>query len=105
MMEGIANLFKRKQQCLKEIELSEEAKTILNSPMVQDFFAKAEANAYKAWQETPDDALEARERLYLMNGMLRNFRQYFEGFVANGQFAERTLEEIIKNEEANAKRR
>jgi len=102
---SITDIFKRKQQCIKEVELSAEAKIILDSPLVQDFFAKAEAAAYEQWNNTPDDAWVARERLYLMNGMLRNFKQYFTGFIANGQFAERQLEEIIKSEEQTGKKR
>lgn len=95
---SIADMFKRKQQLIKEVELSAEAKQIRDSPLVQSFFADAEAKAYQAWQLTPDDAHEARERLYLMCAMLRNFKQYFDGYLAQGQFAERALEEIIKQE-------
>jgi len=101
---GLTDIFKRKQQCIKEIELSAEAKVILDSPLVQDFFAKAEAAAYERWRATPDEAVDVRERLYALDGMLRNFKQYFIGFIANGQFAERQLEEIIKGEELQSKK-
>lgn len=102
---SITDVFKRKQQLIKEVELSAEAKQIRDSPLVQSFFADAEAKAYQAWQSTPDDAYEARERLYLMCAMLRNFKQYFDGYLAQGQFAERALEEIIKQEELSSKKR
>lgn len=100
---SIADMFKRKQQLIKEVEVSTEAKQIRDSPLIQAFFTEAETKAYQAWQSTPDDAYESRERLYLMCAMLRNFKQYFEGFIVQGQFAERALEEIIKQESANTK--
>lgn len=102
---SITDVFKRKQQLIKEVELSAEAKQIRDSPLMQSFFADAEAKAYQAWQSTPDDAYEARERLYLMCAMLRNFKQYFEGYMVQGQFAERALEEIIRQEELSSKKR
>ena len=102
---NLKDLFKRKQQLIKEIELSAEAKQIRDSPLVQSFFTDAESTMYKSWQSAPDDAYEARERLYLMSVMLRNFKQYFEGYLAQGQFAERALEEIVKQEELTAKKR
>ena len=101
---SIADLFKRKQQLIKEVEMSVEAKQIRDSPLVQSFFAEAESKAYQSWQSTPDDAYEARERLYLMCAMIRNFKQYFDGYLAQGQFAERALEEIIKQESQTAKK-
>jgi hypothetical protein len=102
---NLKDLFKRKQQLIKEIELSSEAKAIWESPLVQAFFADAEAAAYRAWQSTPCDAYEARERLYVVDGILRNFKDFFKGHLAQGQFAERALEEIVKQEEMAAKKR
>jgi hypothetical protein len=101
----IADLLGRKQRCMKDIELSEEAQMVRNSPLVSDFFDKAEAAILSRWKDTPDDAIEARERLYLMNGMLRNFKSYFETFVINGQFAQHQLDEIIREEAQSIKNR
>jgi len=50
------------------------------------------------WKSTPDDAVEARERLFVINGLLKNFRQHFECYIVNGQFAEKQLEEMVKSE-------
>lgn len=102
---SLMDLLRKKQQCIEAIQVSAEARAILDSPMVKEFFAKAESSVLEKWKQTPDDAFDARERLFLVNKMLENFRQYFEGFIVNGKFAEKQLEEIIKQEELTVKKR
>ena len=72
--------------------------------MIQEFFHQAQARIIESWQTSPDDAKEARERLFVISGMLRNFRQWFEHFIVNGKFAENQLEEMIRVEEAQKRR-
>jgi len=89
---------KAREDCLKEIQVSEESRQILESPLVREFFQKAEQVVIDRWKSTPDDAVEARERLFVINGLLKNFRQHFECYIVNGQFAEKQLEEMVKSE-------
>lgn len=102
---GIMDIFRKKQLCIEAIELSAEAKAIADSPLVQEFFTKAEQSVLDMWKQTPDDALEARERLFLVNKLLGNFKQHFNAYLVNGQFAERQLQEIIEQEAATKKNR
>jgi hypothetical protein len=92
------DFLRRKQKCVKEIEIAEEARQILNSPMVQDFFKKAEDAIVEKWKSAPDDAIDARERLFVLHGMLNKFKGHFNTFIINGQFAEKQLDAIIQEE-------
>lgn len=87
----------RQKQLLQEVELSQEAKQIWESPLVQEFFQKAEASILSKWKDSPDDAIDVRERLFVIHGILRNFQQHFKGYLINGEFAEKELEKIMKN--------
>lgn len=77
---------------------------ILDSPLVQEFFRQAQSRIIESWQASPDEAKEARERLFVISGMLRNFHQWFEHFIVNGKFAENQLEEMIRVEKSQKRR-
>lgn len=95
----LTDLFKKKQQCVEAVQVAAEAQAILNSPLVQEFFTKAEASMMAQWKTTPDDAVDARERLYALIKILGNFKAHFDGYVINGKFAEYELEAIVKAEQ------
>lgn len=100
----IMDLFRKKQQCIEAIEMSAEAKAIAEAPIIKEFFDKAESAILDAWRQTPDAAQDVRERLFLVNKILDNFKQHFNAYLVNGQFAERQLKEIIEQEAQTGKK-
>jgi hypothetical protein len=67
---------------------------------MQEFFQKAEENILQAWRDSPVDAVDKREGLFVIYGILKNFKAHFHKYLVDGQFAEKELEKMIR--EANA---
>jgi len=77
----------------QESRRGEQARRLLEEPLLQEAFATVEAALREAWIATQDDATAERERLWLMLKLLGRVRTYLvdalqTGKLADGQLAE-----------------
>ena len=86
----------REQQFHKDLQWSNEARQVLENPLVQRFFSETETSLTEQWQASKPDQIEQREVAYRLLVLNRKFKQYFETFLANGEYAKQQLAEIEK---------
>lgn len=83
----------------KAARRGQEAKRIMDSEIVQETFENMEKGFMQAMMQTEGDEHSVRERIYLMNRLLREFKQQFTTTLANGKFASEELLEILRNDD------
>lgn len=86
--------FKR-EKCEKEIRVSSEAKGIIESPLVKQFFEDMEKRGYEIWKTSQHDDIEGRERVYQIMKLTTSFKQFFEKCIVDGKIAEQEIQNIV----------
>lgn len=76
---------------LKDRARGDNAKRILEDPLVIEFFDKVENAIEDGWKNTIASDKEARNNAYLMHRLFGNFKGAFEMSVRNGEFAKKEL--------------
>jgi hypothetical protein len=77
----------------QEARRGEEARRLLEEPLLEEAFTAVDGALREAWTSTHDDAVAERERLWLMLKLLGRVRAHLvdalqTGRLANGQLAE-----------------
>jgi len=62
--------------------------------LLQRFFSETEKSLMEQWQSSEPNQIEEREVAYRMLLLSRKFKQYFETFLANEEFARQQLEAL-----------
>lgn len=70
---------------LLAIHRAEQAKRIMDDPMVVEAFAAIEQGIYEAFQSTPIDSVAGREHLHKLNLAMQKFKGVFEAHLQTGQ--------------------
>jgi len=86
----------RRQQFSQDLQLSSEAKAVLENPLVQRFFTVNEERLHKLWAATEPSQVAEREAAYDAIYNLQKFKEYFEQFLADEEFALQQLAEMGK---------
>ncbi len=69
----------------------EAARQILESPLFDEAFEAVEKTLMTAWKTSSGDEREIRERLYLMQRLNGNLKQFYVTHIANGKAAAKEL--------------
>lgn len=77
---------------------ADRAKEILENPLVVEAFETIEAEITKALMDSPARDAEGREKLYLMNQLLKRVQKHFESTVNTGYLAKRTIADRLKKQ-------
>jgi hypothetical protein len=75
----------------QESRRGEQAKRLLEDPLLQEAFATVDGALRDAWAATADDAAPQRERLWLMLKLLRRVRAHMIDVVQTGKLADGQL--------------
>lgn len=75
----------------QESRRGEQAKRLLDDPLLQEAFARVESALRDAWSTTADDASDERERLWLMLKLLERVRTHLSQVLETGRLADRQL--------------
>jgi ABC-type thiamine transport system ATPase subunit len=76
----------------EERRRGEQARRLLDDPLLGEAFASVDIALRDAWAATIDDATAERERLWLMLKLLARVRGHLEQAVATGKLATRQLQ-------------
>lgn len=72
----------------------QEAKDLLENPMLVEAFAVLEREYLKAWRQSKPADQEERERLWLAVGILEEIQRHLRVVVENGVMAKRDIDKI-----------
>lgn len=97
-MDLLETLGLRRRELEQELVLSDQAKELLQHPLVTRFFAETEAKLIAAWRGTAESDREARERAFRLLAVLDEMKAYFEKWLGDPEYAVRELEELLKHE-------
>jgi hypothetical protein len=78
----------------QESRRGEQAKRLLEDPMLQEAFATVGSALRDAWSATADGATDERERLWLMLKLLGRVHAYLTQVLETGRLADRQLAEM-----------
>lgn len=78
----------------QESRLGEQARRLLEDPLLQEAFATVGSALRNAWAATADDATDERERLWLMLKLLGRVRTHLSQVLETGKLADTQLAEI-----------
>jgi len=79
---------------LLAIHRADQAKRIMDDPMVVEAFAAIEQGIYEAFQSTPIDSVAGREHLHKLNLAMQKFKGVFETHLQTGQIVRSQLDAI-----------
>ena len=74
-----------------DINRADQARRIIDDPMVKEAFAAIEAGIVEAWKDVPLRDVEGREHLHRLLQAKRKFEQVFEAHIQNGAIAANDL--------------
>lgn len=72
----------------------QEAKDLLENPILVEAFAILEREYLKAWRQSKPADQEERERLWLAVGILEELQRHLRVVVENGVMAKRDIDKI-----------
>ena len=82
---------------------SDEAERFLQSELVQNFFNETEWMLVQRWQNTQEDQMEQRERIYNSIHLLNAFKLYLESAIDDGKMAAFQLDAMLTGQHDQAK--
>ena len=88
----------------RDIVRGARAKALMDNELLQEAFAKLEADYIGAWRATPARDTDARERLWQAVNVLGKVRDHIGHVAADGNLAQRQLDDIVKLEAAKKQR-
>jgi len=77
----------------QESRRGEQARRLLEDPLLQEAFATVDVALRNAWVATTDDATTERERLWIMLKLLGRLRSHLSEVLETGKLADRQLAE------------
>lgn len=77
----------------QEVSRGQQAKELLEHPLVVAFLADAEARYTKRWRDSRRDDVEGREEAFKYLDVLQCFRDEMKRHITTGKMAEKTLAE------------
>jgi len=80
----------------RDIVRGAHAKTLMDNELLQEAFAKLEADYITAWRTTPARDTDARERLWQAVNVLGKIKDHIGRVAADGKLAQRQLDDIAK---------
>ena len=81
-------------------EKAQEAKSLLNHPLLQEAFSVYDNTVVMLWKKTPPDAKDERERLYQRWVAGQVFRTYLTRTIEAGKVAAETAARILADDSA-----
>jgi hypothetical protein len=78
----------------QESRRGEQARRLLEDPLLQEAFAAVDRALREAWVATPDEAADERERLWLMLKLLGRVRAHMIDVLQTGKLADGQLAEV-----------
>lgn len=78
----------------QESRRGEQARLLLEDPLLQEAFATVDSALREAWAATANDATVERERYWLMLKLLDRLRAHMADVMQTGKLAERQLAEF-----------
>lgn len=75
----------------QESRRGEQARRLLDDPLLQEAFATLEVALREAWGATADDAVDQRERLWLMLKLLGRVHAHMADVMHTGRLADGQL--------------
>ncbi len=79
----------------QESRRGEQARRLLEDPLLQEAFATVEAALRDAWVATADDASGERERIWLQLKLLGRVRSHLSEVLETGKLADRQIARIV----------
>lgn len=79
-----------------EARRGEEARQLLEHPLLVEAFETLEREVHAKWAESPSGDTTGREKLWLMLQLNKRVRLHLESLVANGKMAQHTLAQRAK---------
>lgn len=76
---------------------ADQAKRIMEDPMVVEAFAAIEQGIYDAFQATPIDSVAGREHLHKLNLAMQKFKGVFETHLQTGQILASQLSAVERS--------
>jgi hypothetical protein len=80
----------------QEVQRAQEAKRLLEHPLLIEAFASIEKEVIERWTQSPASDAPGREKLWLTLKLLHRLRTHLESLVSSGKLAEATLRERVK---------
>jgi len=80
------------------------AKTLMDNEVLQEAFARLEADYVAAWRTTPARDTDARERLWTAVNVLGKVKDHLGQVAADGRIAQRQIDDLAKLEAAKPRR-
>ena len=80
----------------RDIVRGARAKALMDDELLQEAFAKLEADYIAAWRSTPARDNDARERLWTAVNMLGKVKDHLGRVAADGKLAQRQIDELSK---------
>ena len=84
----------------RDIRRGARAKALLDNELLQESFARLEADYIAAWRITAARDNDARERLWQAVNVLGKIKEHIARVAADGKLAQRELDELIKQSAA-----
>ena len=76
------------------------AKELLTNELLQEAFARLEADYISAWRQTPARDTDARERLWQAVNIVGKVKDNLTTILSNGKLAQRELDDLIGRDKA-----
>lgn len=76
-----------------DVRRGEEARQLLEHPLLADAFDAIEADVMRQWQDSPARDVDGREKLWLTLKLLGRVKGQLESVVETGKVAQATLAE------------
>ena len=86
----------REQEFQQDLQWSNEARALLDNPLLQRFFEETERHLMEQWQQTKPHEVDEREIAYRFLMLNRKFKQYFETFLAKEEYAKQQLAQMTE---------
>ena len=88
----------------RDIVRGARAKSLMDNELLQEAFAKLEADYIGAWKTTPARDTDARERLWTAINVLGKIKDHLGRVAADGKLAQRQLDEFAAKATEAARR-
>lgn len=79
----------------QELDLSEQARQLIENPLLQQFFADTEQRMVTVWKNSKPEDIDGREQVFRYLAVLQDFRAYLTRYLADPAFAEAELERMM----------
>lgn len=83
----------------RAVNRAQEARTLLESPMLADAFKELEEGYAAAWRGTTIDDVSGREKLFLAINVIGKVRDHLTSIVSNGSIAEAEIKGLRETAE------